>query len=161
MLGTGGGLRSSSSQTAHDMFSFSHVRNATRLNDERLGALRHLSSSGRGLRATVDEQVARWNEGTTNRPLVGRMGLGLPLSNIYATYFGQFVQLFKLLSAHLIPTYPIRTLPSQRRDTDTHGPLGGSLDLVSMDGWGTDVYLRLPRLVSSSCASRSGPSESS
>ncbi|KAH7343820.1 alpha-ketoacid dehydrogenase kinase N-terminal domain-containing protein [Rhizoctonia solani] len=106
----GGGLRSSSSQTAHDMFSFSHVRNATRLHDERLGALRHLSSSGRGLRATVDEQVARWNEGADKRPLVGRMGLGLPLSNIYATYFG------------------------------------GSLDLVSMDGWGTDVYLRLPRL---------------
>ena len=105
----GGGLRSSSSQTAHDMFSFSHVRNATRLHDERLGALRQLSSSGRGLRATVDEQLARWKEGT-DRPLVGRMGLGLPLSNIYATYFG------------------------------------GSLDLVSMDGWGTDVYLRLPRL---------------
>ncbi|KAL5636944.1 hypothetical protein ACGC1H_000800 [Rhizoctonia solani] len=106
----GGGLRSSSSQTAHDMFSFSHVRNATRLHDERLGALRHLSSSGRGLRATVDEQIARWNEAADNRPLVGRMGLGLPLSNIYSTYFG------------------------------------GSLDLVSMDGWGTDVYLRLPRL---------------
>ncbi|QRW16022.1 alpha-ketoacid dehydrogenase kinase [Rhizoctonia solani] len=106
----GGGLRSSSSQTAHDMFSFSHVRNATRLHDERLGALRHLSSSGRGLRATVDEQIARWNESANNRPLVGRMGLGLPLSNIYATYFG------------------------------------GSLDLVSMDGWGTDVYLMLPRL---------------
>ncbi|KAF8742956.1 hypothetical protein RHS02_02985, partial [Rhizoctonia solani] len=107
----GGGLRSSSSQTAHDMFSFSHVRNATRLHDERLGALRHLSSSGRGLRATVDEQIARWNESANNRPLVGRMGLGLPLSNIYATYFG------------------------------------GSLDLVSMDGWGTDVYLMLPRLL--------------
>ncbi|CEL59532.1 hypothetical protein RSOLAG1IB_03465 [Rhizoctonia solani AG-1 IB] len=106
----GGGLRSSSSQTAHDMFSFSHVRNATRLHDERLGALRHLSSSGRGLRATVDEQVERWNESNDKRPLVGRMGLGLPLSNIYATYFG------------------------------------GSLDLVSMDGWGTDVYLMLPRL---------------
>ncbi|KAF8759889.1 P-loop containing nucleoside triphosphate hydrolase protein [Rhizoctonia solani] len=106
-----GGLRSSSSQTAHDMFSFSHVRNATRLHDERLGALRHLSSSGRGLRATVDEQIARWNESANNRPLVGRMGLGLPLSNIYATYFG------------------------------------GSLDLVSMDGWGTDVYLMLPRLL--------------
>ncbi|CAE6523086.1 unnamed protein product [Rhizoctonia solani] len=69
----GGGLRSSSNQTAHDMFSFSHVRNATRLHDERLGALRDLSSSGRGLRATVDEQVARWNEGgsldlTTSAP---------------------------------------------------------------------------------------------
>jgi pyruvate dehydrogenase kinase 2/3/4 len=72
------------------MFSFSHVRNATRLHDERLGALRHLSSSGRGLRATVDEQLARWNEGT-GKPLVGRMGLGLPLSNIYATYFGALV----------------------------------------------------------------------
>ncbi|KAG8685046.1 hypothetical protein FRC09_014993 [Ceratobasidium sp. 395] len=111
----GGGLRSSNAQPPHDdMFSFSHVRNATRLHDERLGALRHLSSSGGGLRATVDEQLDRWNtnSGSGAPPLVGRMGLGLPLSNIYATYFG------------------------------------GSLDLVSMDGWGTDVYLRLPRLVS-------------
>ncbi|KAG9103141.1 hypothetical protein FRC06_000089 [Ceratobasidium sp. 370] len=108
----GGGLRSSAQAPHDDMFSFSHVRNATRLHDERLGALRHLSSSGRGLRATVDEQLDRWNAnpGSGAPPLVGRMGLGLPLSNVYATYFG------------------------------------GSLDLVSMDGWGTDVYLRLPRL---------------
>ncbi|KAB5595584.1 hypothetical protein CTheo_1045 [Ceratobasidium theobromae] len=115
----GGGLRSSSSQTAHDMFSFSHVRNATRLHDERLGALRHLSSSGQGLRATVDEQLERWKEAAAQgKPLIGRMGLGLPMSNIYSTYFG------------------------------------GSLDLVSMDGWGTDVYLRLPRLVSPACPGR-------
>jgi pyruvate dehydrogenase kinase 2/3/4 len=70
------------------MFSFSHVRNATRLHDERLGALRHLSSSGQGLRATVDEQLDRWKAGDEAPPLVGRMGLGLPLSNVYSTYFG-------------------------------------------------------------------------
>ncbi|KAG8747533.1 hypothetical protein FRC10_000669 [Ceratobasidium sp. 414] len=86
----GGGLRPSAQAPHDDMFSFSHARNATRLHDERLGALRHLSSSGRGLRATVDEQLDRWNanQGSGAPPLVGRMGLGLPLSNVYATYFG-------------------------------------------------------------------------
>lgn len=39
-----------------------------------------------------------------------RIGIGLPMSNIYARYFG------------------------------------GSLELVSLDGWGTDVYVRLPKL---------------
>jgi len=116
----GGGLRDAfgpvSSPT--DLFSFSHVRNATRLEDSRLGALRTASSSKQGLRATVDEQVGRWQGAKAERensPLKSseafhRIGIGLPMSYIYATYFG------------------------------------GSLELVSMDGFGTDVYLRLPRL---------------
>ncbi|PPQ77751.1 hypothetical protein CVT25_011186 [Psilocybe cyanescens] len=103
---------------ASDLFSFSHVRNATRLEDSRLGALR--TASENGLRATVDEQVGNWHKAHAQDPIAAettssellhpRIGIGLPMSNIYATYFG------------------------------------GTLDLVSLDGWGTDVYLRLPKL---------------
>jgi hypothetical protein len=132
-------------QTPSDLFSFSHIRNAARLQNSRIGALRTLSSSPHGMRATVDEQVGRWQtlpsgnhpDGDATDPEVEagvgphpRIGIGLPMSNIFATYFG------------------------------------GSLELVTMDGWGkrlsnfgflplnifagTDVYLRLPKLVSPS-----------
>ncbi|KAH8105831.1 alpha-ketoacid dehydrogenase kinase [Cristinia sonorae] len=119
----GGGLMNSHITTPSDLFSFSHVRNATRLDDARLGALRTVSSSTRGMKATVDEQVETWRrqENTASDPRESpeqnagvaphpSIGIGLPMSNIFATYFG------------------------------------GSLELVSMDGYGTDVYLRLPRL---------------
>jgi len=122
----GGGIMNSNISTPSDLFSFSHVRNATRLDDARLGALRTISSSSRGMKATVDEQVNTWrrlsaglstSDTSTESPeqTAGvaphlRIGIGLPMSNIFATYFG------------------------------------GSLELVSMDGYGTDVYLRLPRL---------------
>jgi len=66
---------------------------------------------------TVHEQIAQWrkddqghNHAQEPAHAYPRIGIGLPMSNIFATYFG------------------------------------GSLDLVSMDGWGTDVYLRLPKL---------------
>ncbi|KAG6916099.1 hypothetical protein DXG01_008426 [Tephrocybe rancida] len=115
----GGGLFTPQNQikTPSDLFSFSHIRNATRLEDSRLGALRTVSSSAQGIRATVGEQVGRWQNdvitdvedqvyNTTNNPEreagVGphpRIGIGLPMSNIFATYFG------------------------------------GSLELVSLDGW--------------------------
>ncbi|KAJ7771399.1 branched-chain alpha-ketoacid dehydrogenase kinase [Mycena maculata] len=121
----GGGLSNTLVKTPSDLFSFSHVRNAARLQNSRIGALRTVSSSPHGMRATVDEQVARWQQNlasggvhdtelnaemeaeVTPHP---RIGIGLPMSNIFATYFG------------------------------------GSLELVSLDGWGTDVYLRLPKL---------------
>ncbi|KAG6836516.1 hypothetical protein H0H93_007193 [Arthromyces matolae] len=117
----GGGLLTPENpiKTPSDLFSFSHVRNASRLEDSRIGALRTFSSSSQGIKATVGEQVDRWkNEpDTATNPEkeagVGphaRIGIGLPMSNIFATYFG------------------------------------GSLELISMDGWGTDVYLRLPKL---------------
>lgn len=126
----GGGLCTpeNSIKTPSDLFSFSHIRNATRLEDERLGALRTVSSSPEGVRATVGEQVGRWQNNMLNQVErdvdcssngpeleagVGphpRIGIGLPMSNIFATYFG------------------------------------GSLELVFLDGWGTDVYLRLPKL---------------
>jgi len=112
-----------------DLYSFSHLRNATRLEDERIGALRSAGTSrGVGLFGfgTVAEQLARFLPSDRRKPGVGkdevpaeptgttpgamRIGLGLPMSNIYATYFG------------------------------------GSLELVSLDGWGTDAYLRLPKL---------------
>ncbi|KAH7914330.1 alpha-ketoacid dehydrogenase kinase [Hygrophoropsis aurantiaca] len=119
----GGGLSSAQIQLPSDLFSFSHMRNATRMDPPRLGALRTASSIG--VKATVAEQIGRWQSqekdldnpqgrkdpereaGIAPHP---RIGLGLPMSNIFTTYFG------------------------------------GSLELVSMDGWGTDVYLRLPKL---------------
>ncbi|KAI6047160.1 branched-chain alpha-ketoacid dehydrogenase kinase [Pisolithus marmoratus] len=116
----GGGLYSNGIQSPSDLFSFSHIRNAMRMDDNRIGALR--SASSRGVKATVAEQIGGWQvveEGDRNAkdPERGagiaphqRMGLGLPMSNIFATYFG------------------------------------GSLQLVSLDGWGTDTYLHLPKL---------------
>lgn len=123
-----------------DLFSFSHVRNATRLTDARLGALRTASTSTRGVTGTVSEQVSGWQPAVTDERCSDavephpRIGIGLPMSNIYATYFG------------------------------------GSLELVSLDGYGewivmvarrafcgvglsetpsgTDVFVRLPKLVS-------------
>ncbi|KAG6899442.1 hypothetical protein C0993_010279 [Termitomyces sp. T159_Od127] len=101
----GGGLFTPQNQikSPSDLFSFSHVRNATRLEDSRIGALRTFSSSPQGIRATVGEQVNRWQtvifseveneiESTSNNPEkeagVGphpRIGIGLPMSNIFAT----------------------------------------------------------------------------
>ncbi|KAG6844903.1 hypothetical protein H0H87_002602 [Tephrocybe sp. NHM501043] len=97
----GGGLFTPENQikTPSDLFSFSHIRNATRLEDSRLGALRSFSSSAQGIRATVGEQVDRWqsdnnlaDEEEANNPEreagVGphpRIGIGLPMSNIFAT----------------------------------------------------------------------------
>jgi len=116
----GGGLSTTRINSPSDLFSFSHERNATRLDIARLGALR--SASSRGIKATVAEQLDHWpsrendnlsGENPERDAGIGphpRIGLGLPMSNIFATYFG------------------------------------GSLQLVSMDGWGTDVYLRLPKL---------------
>ncbi|KAL6309534.1 branched-chain alpha-ketoacid dehydrogenase [Sparassis latifolia] len=114
----GGGLLTPEIKSPSDLFSFSHIRNATRLEDARLGALRTVSSSRRGMTATVDEQISNWQQAKQNDESeedIGdgphpRLGIGLPMSNTFATYFG------------------------------------GSLELVSLDGYGTDVYLRLPKL---------------
>ncbi|PAV20924.1 alpha-ketoacid dehydrogenase kinase [Pyrrhoderma noxium] len=115
----GGGLVSPKFSSPSDLFSFSHVRNTTRLESSRIGALKSASSRPQGMKATVGEQVTAWEKERKNEETpeskagVGRhtrMGIGLPMSNIFATYFG------------------------------------GSLELVSLDGWGTDVYLRLPKL---------------
>ena len=102
----GGGLLSPEIKSPSDLFSFSHVRNAARLEDARLGALRTVSSSTRGMTATVSEQIGSLQpdaHGEISPDPVDpqpRIGMGLPMSNIYATYFG------------------------------------GSLELVSMDGYG-------------------------
>jgi len=114
----GGGLLTPEINNPMDLFSFSHLRNPARMDNRRLGALRTISSSQTGMVATVEEQVKRWETeadredpqqeaGVTPHP---RIGIGLPMSNIFATYFG------------------------------------GSLELVSLDGYGTDAYLRFPRL---------------
>ncbi|KAF7965981.1 hypothetical protein HWV62_40549 [Athelia sp. TMB] len=98
----GGGLTTSHIKSPSDLFSFSHIRNASRMDDSRLGALRTVSSDPRGVRATVDEQLAlwtanqpqtdaQWSEGPDNSielAIHPRIGIGLPMSNIFATYFG-------------------------------------------------------------------------
>lgn len=95
----GGGLSNFRNEISDpsDLFSFSHIRNATRLEDSRLGALR--MASEHGLRATVDEQVSHWQQLVPSMgQAVGReensepkdlpqprIGIGLPMSYIFAT----------------------------------------------------------------------------
>ena len=69
------------------------------MDDSRLGALRTVSSDPRGVRATVGEQLAlwtadqpkpdaQWSEGPENSielAIHPRIGIGLPMSNIFAT----------------------------------------------------------------------------
>lgn len=83
-----------------DLFSFSHIRNASRLEQDRLGPLRSVCASPTGVRATVEELVQRWKDewprgedraplqsnpgpksGAVDRP---RLGIGLALCNIFA-----------------------------------------------------------------------------
>lgn len=92
-----------------DLYSFSHLRNATRLEDDRIGALRSAGSTPSNrlfVFGTVAEQLARLLPNVQERtadsgntsfsrpaarpPIAARIGLGLPLSNIYATYFGGY-----------------------------------------------------------------------
>jgi pyruvate dehydrogenase kinase 2/3/4 len=94
----GGGLLTKGITSPSDLFSFSHTRNASRLEVERLVALRTASSHPHGVRATVDEQVKRWKESapeddstehkapsSTNHTF-SRIGIGLPMGHIYATF---------------------------------------------------------------------------
>jgi hypothetical protein len=141
----GGGLCTPENpiKTPSDLFSFSHIRNATRMEDERLGALRSVSSSPEGVRATVGEQVGRWQnpllnqderntECSSNDPELDagvgphpRIGIGLPMSNIFATCVVKTGSTFNNLVLIVFTRY-----------------FGGSLELVSLDGWGTFVVLQ-------------------
>ena len=84
----GGGLLNPHIQSPSDLFSFSHIRNAARLDDSLLVALRTVSSSTRGMKGTVDEQLHTTNvtsEEVPDKPASHpRIGIGLPMSNIYA-----------------------------------------------------------------------------
>jgi len=145
MFPPGGGLVTphNSIQDPSDLFSFSHVRNAARMEDSRLGALRSFSSSPQGIRATVSEQVGRWQSGAlhqiegaiNNSPDnpdkeagVGphpRIGIGLPMSNIFATYGLAYTSLSLIVqSVSCLTRY-----------------FGGSLSLVSLNGWGLFYFL--------------------
>lgn len=73
------------------------MRNATRLDDSRLGSLRTASVRPGGMVATVDELVDRWQQERRRKPTeedpeveagVGhhpRLGIGLPMCNIFST----------------------------------------------------------------------------
>ena len=126
--------------------------------------LKTASASPTGMRATVEELVGRWKDQWRQRedrtflkgdpepkPGIGchpRLGIGLAMCNIFAR------------SASLQIYF------NSEKNTDCRRYFGGSLELVSMDGWGevvqpgasicstltsmligTDVYLRLPKLV--------------
>ncbi|KAG8973815.1 hypothetical protein FRC05_008234 [Tulasnella sp. 425] len=89
----GGGVTPEINSTA-DLFSFSHLRNSTRLAEDRLSALRDASLRERGFTGTVAEQLAQKARAQQkaakkeeDEPFVRQIGLGLPLSNIFATYF--------------------------------------------------------------------------
>lgn len=89
----GGGLVIPQISSPTDLFSFSHSRNTMRLDTDRIGALKSISTSPQGMRATVDEQIDAWKSKQTYDPEkkagVGkhtRIGIGLPMSNIFATY---------------------------------------------------------------------------
>lgn len=91
------------------------------MNEDRLSALHQMTTDGFPI--TVDDQMTLWKAGqqqqleqqrnqshsqdanvlSEEKKGVNRMGLGLPLSNIYARYFG------------------------------------GSLELMSLDGWGESL----------------------
>ncbi|KAG7096918.1 hypothetical protein E1B28_004321 [Marasmius oreades] len=60
-------------QSPSDLFSFSHVRNSARMEVDRIGALRTVISRPQGVWATVGEQIPR-------------IGIGLPMSNIFAKW---------------------------------------------------------------------------
>ena len=77
-----------------DLLSFSHVRNTTRLDTVRIGALKTVSTRPQGMVATVEEQIRSWKEETDGLQSaesnesgrsVSRVGIGLPMSNIFAT----------------------------------------------------------------------------
>jgi hypothetical protein len=100
----GGGLLTPQIKSPSDLFSFSHVRNATRMEDARLGALRTVSSSSTGMRATVDEQLhavkrAQSEDAPDRSAPHPRIGIGLPMSNIYATsvYFLLIARVYRVL----------------------------------------------------------------
>lgn len=88
----GGGLLEPDVASPSDLFSFSANRNIMRLDDARVEALRRTISSPHGMRATVDEQLDRWHEKDPEseagvRPVpLPRLGIGLPMSNIFASY---------------------------------------------------------------------------
>ena len=97
----GGGLVTSGNIVANpaDLCSFSHVRNASRLENDRIGALRSATASEKGIRATVQEQVHQWKDDlegndSPNQQLPPsqapqghtRIGIGLPMSKIFATF---------------------------------------------------------------------------
>ena len=78
-----------------DLLSFSHVRNTTRLDTGRIGALKSVSTRPQGMVATVEEQIRFWKEERDaflqpKRDESGRsatrVGIGLPMSNIFATF---------------------------------------------------------------------------
>jgi hypothetical protein len=85
----GGGLLIPQIKSPSALFSFSHVRNATRMENSRLGALRTVSSRPRGVMATVEEQTQPQSKGPekgVEQAAHPKIGIGLPMSNIFATY---------------------------------------------------------------------------
>ena len=92
LLILGGGIDISNVRSSADLFSFSHTRNASRMEVRRIGALRSASSRRKGLTATVQEQVEDVTAlpDMTEEVVTPRLGIGLTMSNIYATCVTSF-----------------------------------------------------------------------
>ncbi|KAG8849069.1 hypothetical protein FRB91_010277 [Serendipita sp. 411] len=112
----GGGLMLTETQTPADLYSFSHHRNTTRMRDDRLVALQHFSQRKGGLWGKVQERIA--TPGSEDQVNEDSKDEDKPQP------MGMGLPL-----SNIHVTY-----------------FGGTLELLSMDGWGTDVYVRLPRL---------------
>jgi pyruvate dehydrogenase kinase 2/3/4 len=84
----GGGLDTSETGPPSNLFSFSHSRNTSRLDRARLHALRDATASSIGSKRApelwfpVSDENPETGAGVATHP---RMGIGLPLSNIFAT----------------------------------------------------------------------------
>lgn len=97
---SGGGLLAPEISSPSDLFSFSATRNMARMDDERIEALRDTISSPHGMQATVDEQLSRFRQEPQDVAPVGpqpRLGIGLPMSNIFATFVQPYVSMLRVL----------------------------------------------------------------
>ena len=113
----GGGLFNSDFELKEpiDLFSFSHFRSAARMENSRIGALRSVSVSKEGVRATVDEQIQRRNHAKVHEIEVSG-AIGLPMSNIFATYVDdrQILEVFLLTSMNQLLWWFLRACFARR-----------------------------------------------
>lgn len=117
-------------------------------NGEKDASLR-ISDQGGGIHRKSIKQIWTYayttaeNEGmaATDLPKMAGYGYGLPLSRLYARYFGTRFSFFLSVSTHLLSGF------SQTFNGVFFSNFsGGDLHLMSLDGYGTDCFLFLPKL---------------
>lgn len=85
------------------------------MENSRIGALRSASVSKEGVRATVDEQIQRRNHAKVHEIEVSG-AIGLPMSNIFATYVDdrQILEVFLLTSMNQLLWWFLRACFARR-----------------------------------------------